>query len=178
MDEFTVGQEDEATPDPDGVPWETEPHAKEDEEETDAIAVPDFDPLDWVDPGEAPMQHGLGEHGVPNHGDGECAVVPVSLSEGEHDAVLEHSTRLRSLKHAEQIFKELGGAVGASLQDTVQRVMHGESKRFAQGKREDKTVCLEIRAGLDAEDARYRRERHELREHMQEKKKRLKWDVN
>ena len=57
MDIIKVGQEEDATLDPDGVPWETEPHTMEDEEGTDADPVedkdgeaPDFDSQDWVDP--------------------------------------------------------------------------------------------------------------------------------
>ena len=64
-DDIKLGQEDEATPDPDWVPWEDE----EDEKETVAAAragddtedeeeVLDFDPDDWVDQQAAAHQQG------------------------------------------------------------------------------------------------------------------------
>ena len=64
----------------------------------------------------------------------------------------------------------MGGALGASLQDTLSRVIHTENKRFAARMRDDPTVCQVLRAGLDAEEASYRRTRLEFEEHMQQKR--------
>ena len=80
---------------------------------------------------------------------------------------MEHSTRLRSLKQAQEIFKQVGGALGASLNNTVNRVIHAESKRFYTRMRADEGVCREVRAGLEAEETCYRRARVEFQEHME-----------
>ena len=49
MDEWRPGMDDEATPDPDGVPYllEADEEAAEDEDEEDIL---DIDPADWHDP--------------------------------------------------------------------------------------------------------------------------------
>jgi len=151
LDEIKVGQEDEATPDPDRVPWEDE---KDDKEEVDAAnasddaekedeEVLDFDPDDWFDPQAAALQNGVRDADVPHHGDGDVQIAKASMHEEQADSVLEHSTRLRSLKQAQDIFKELGGALGASLMETVSRVMHTETKRFTTLLRGDENVLQE-----------------------------------
>ena len=66
-----------------------------------------------------------------------------SLSAEEADSVLEHSARFRSLQQARDIFKDLGGALGASLMETVSRVMHIENKRFNTLFRRDVNVLQE-----------------------------------
>ena len=57
-------------------------------------------------------------------GDGEDQIREASLNDEQADSVLGHSARLRSLKQARDIFKELGGAVGASLMNTIS-LIHG-----------------------------------------------------
>ena len=105
LDEIKVGQEDEATPDPDRVPWEDE---KDDKEEVDAAnasddaekedeVVLDFDPDDWIDPQAAALQKGARDADVPHHGDGDVQIAKASTNEEQADAALGHSTRLRSL---------------------------------------------------------------------------------
>ena len=70
------------------------------------------------------------------------------------------------------MFKDVGGAVGASLMDTVSRVTHNGTKRFTTLMRGDENVLQEMRAGLEAEEAIYRRERVEFQAHMQQKRER------
>ena len=94
------------------------------------------------------------------------------MNEEQADCLLEHSARLRSLKQARDIFKELGGAVGASLMDTVSRVMHIETMRFTTLLQVDENVLQEMHAGLEEEEAIYRRDRFEFQEHMQQSGKR------
>ena len=48
--------------------------------------------------------------------------------------------------------------------------MHAESKRFTARMRGNEQVEQEMRAGLEAEEARFRRDRLEFQEHMQQKK--------
>ena len=54
--------------------------------------------------------------------------------------------------------------------DTVNRVMHTETKRFTARARGDEKVFQEMRAGLEAEEAKYSRDRLEFQEHMQQKR--------
>ena len=170
LDEIKIGQEDEATPDPEGVPWEVEEDVQKETEAANACDdVPDFDPADWVDPTKAALQNG-GDADVSHHGDGDDKIATTTPNLEQSDSLLEHSSRLRSLKQAHDIFKELGGAMGASLRDTVSRVMETETRRFARLLREDDTVLQEMRAGLDAEEAQYHRQRLEFQEHMQQKR--------
>jgi len=107
---------------------------------------------------------------APHHGDGDGRERKENLNDEQADAVIKHSTRLRSLTQAKDIFKEVGGALGASLNDTVTRVIHTESKRFNTRMRADQGGCQELRAGLDAEEACYRRARVEFQEHMERKR--------
>ena len=85
--------------------------------------------------------------------------------------MLEHSARLRSLKQAQDLFKEMCGALGASLMETVRRVMYVERKRFATMVQVDENVLQEMHAGLEAEEAIYRRDRVEFQDHMQPMRK-------
>ena len=107
LDEIKIGQEDEATPDLDGVPWEDEEDEKEKAEAANAgddaeeeEEVLDFDPDDWTDPQAAARQNGARDADVPRHGDGDDQIRKASLNEEQADSVLGHSARLRSLKRA------------------------------------------------------------------------------
>ncbi len=124
-----LGHEDEATPDPDGVVWDTGEDeakggevAKEADDNEDVDDVPDFDACDWVDPAVSRLKHGRPEVDVPHHGDGDVQMRNESLNGEQADEVIEHSTRLRSLKQAQEIFKEVGGALGGFSQ------RYGESR--------------------------------------------------
>ena len=177
LDELKVGQDDEATPDPDEVPWEVEKDENEGDEAAKAgdddgedQQILDFDPADWVDPETAAIQKHASDADVSRHGDGDAQTVKLSLDAEQADVAVEHSNRLRSLKQARDIFKDIGGALGASLLDTVGRVMHTETKRINILMRGDQKVLQEMRAGLAAEEAMYRRGRLEFQEHMQQKR--------
>ena len=179
LDVVKVGQEDEATPDPDGVAWAVEEDESEAGEEDEAAKagdddgedkqVLDFDPADWVH-GEAAIQNHASDADVSRHGDGDAQTVKLSLDAEQADVAVEHSNRLRSLKQARDIFKDIGGALGASLLDTVGRVMHTETKRFNILMRGEEKVLEEMRAGLEAEEAMFRRGRLEFQEHMDQKR--------
>ena len=115
-------------------------------------------------------KHTVPEVDAPNHGDGDEQMRRKSLNDAQADAAIEHSTRLRSLRRAQDIVKEVGGAMGASLNDTLNRVIHFESKRFKPRMQTDPGVCQELRAGLEAEETCYRRARVEFQEHMERKR--------
>ena len=51
-----------------------------------------------------------------------------SLNEEQADYLLEHSARLRSLKQVQDLFKDMGGALGVPLMVIVFRVMQIERK--------------------------------------------------
>ena len=89
-----------------------------------------------------------------------------SLSVTQGDTAIEHTNRVRSLRHAQDIVKDVGGALGASLNDTLNRVISSEQKRFGAMMRSDAAVCQEVFAGLQAEEASMRRARIEFQEHM------------
>ena len=103
-------------------------------------------------------------------GGDDGANVKRSLSGELADAFVEHSARLRSLKEAQDIFKDIGGTMGASLKDTVSRVMHMETKRIATRMRGDERVYQDLRTWLEAEEESFRRERLAFQEHMQRKR--------
>ena len=145
LDVIKIGQEDEATPDPDGTPWDTEQVEAEggasvnncdDNEEVDD--VPEFDADDWVGPESSLLKHTVPEVDAPHHGDGDDQMRKGSLDDEQADAAIQHPTRLRSRMQAQEIFNDVGGAVGASLNNTVNRVIHSESKRFNTRMRADK----------------------------------------
>ena len=155
LDSIKLGQEDEATPDPDGVLWDIEQDeaegreaATKDDDNKEVDDVPEFDSDDWVDPEAALANNTVPEVDAPHHGDGDDQVRRESLNDEQADTVMEHSTRLRSLKQAQEIFKEVGGALGASLNNTVNRVIHSESKRLKTRMHADPVVCQELRTGL------------------------------
>ena len=80
--------------------------------------------------------------------------------------VIEQSLRLSSLKEAKGKLANVAGVVGASLNNTLNRVMHIEMKRFNMRNRTDPAVQQEMKAVLDAEEEQFRRHRAELQEHM------------
>ena len=53
--------------------------------------------------------------------------------------------------------------------EAVRRVMHTERERFTRLVQSHENVLQEMRAGLEAEEAIYRRDRFEFQEHMQQK---------
>ena len=93
--------------------------------------VLEFDADDWADPEASLVKHTVPEVDAPRHGDGGDQTRKASLNDEQADAAIEQSNRLRSLKQAIQLFKEVGGSLGASLTDTVDHVLHIEHKRFS-----------------------------------------------
>ena len=54
----------------------------------------------------------------------------------------------RQLLEADVFFKDLGGACGASLRNTLGQVANAESKRFASQMKQDTRVPSEFREGM------------------------------
>ena len=179
LDALKPGQEDEATLDAEGVPWEVEAAQNADPENADNDAgddheIADFDPADWRQEPEGKLPPCV-PHGVedcPNHGHGENKgrggkEPTVNLTAEQADALLGHSGRVQSLGQAKEVLKNLGGALAASMTNTLDRVIKDETKRFNQRMQGDAVVDKELRASLEAEEKRCARQRIELQEHMQ-----------
>ncbi len=64
----------------------------------------------------------------------------------------------------------MGGVLGASLRNTVSQVVNTENKRFVVRMKQDKKVCADLLAGMQAEEARYRGQREEYKEQMKLKR--------
>ena len=79
---------------------------------------------------------------------------------------------MRRLTEADEIFKEMGGTLGASLRNTVGQVVNGENKRFAAQMKGHKKVSSDLLAGMQAEEARFRQGRVEYTEQMKLKRER------
>ena len=184
MDVVKVGQEDEATLDPDANPWEDEDEDAPDDEEEDAQEdedadggddvmegeIPDWDPADWVEGDAAFEKHGERDADAARHGDGDAPLPIVSLTSEQSECVVEHSSRLRNLQQAQDLCKEVGGTLGTSLRDTVGRVIRSESKRINAQLHCDPRVYQAMRQSLEAEEAAHRRERFEFQAHMQQQR--------
>ena len=111
LDVVLPGQEDEATEDPDGVPWEKEDQEAEieDEEGQERGNEDQFDPADWHDSHIQGDGVGLHGDGVGDsdalHGDG------VGLSAEQADVVIEQSGCVQALQEANKVLANVGGAV-------------------------------------------------------------------
>ena len=176
LDVLKPGQDDEATPDPDGVPWERE-HA---EGAGDSGSEPEDDCGPQGDDGDEDGDGEQGEFGHRGHGEsqeakGEASAAKVEVSRvalcaEQADTVIMHSGRLQALQQAKEIFKGLGGTVAASLTNTVNQVMHTEAKRFRERTRGDAAVAAEMRATLEKEEAHQKQKRAEFQESMQQQR--------
>ena len=204
LDKLGIGQEDESTPDPDGVPWEVEESgpkergdSKQDddadnEHESDNEPIPDFDPDDWIEPpegwaasrggggcpevGEESQEPEVGEESQEG-GDGGRE----TLSGEQAYVLLQHSTRLQSLEQAKKIVKGFGGSLGDSLSVTMDHVMHTEMKRYRQRVSGCSAVVeKELRESLEAEEELYRKQRVALQQAMEmtKEKKRVKEELD
>ena len=90
--------------------------------------VPDFDPDDWVHPEVVQFEPEMLEVSAPHHGDGDDQMKKENLSNEQADAVIEKKSRLRFLRHAQEILKEVGGATGASPKDNYGESRHPSSE--------------------------------------------------
>ena len=77
---------------------------------------------------------------------------------------------MRQLKDADGVFKKMGGILGASLRNTLDKVVHAESKRFASQMKQHPQVTADLAEGMHAEEARYRDARVEYVEQMKLKR--------
>ena len=181
LDVIKAGWEDEATPDPDGVPWDPrrartegddESPLEEDECQSDASDAAECDVGPEEEPGDV-MQSDIVHHG---HGDDQeanggvlakQATSETDLSAEQAESLLRHSGRLQSLQKAKDIFHNMGGSLGASLRNTVSIVMGAETKKFRERMRGDAAVAAELRSSLDAEEEMEQRQRAEFQAQMQ-----------
>ena len=189
LDVLLPGQDDEATADPDGVPWEPQRREAQDGADSspdEACKSQDEEAADCggkdaefnMDPEEVPNDDSRGDGAgqVSSAGAVVAADIPrQELSAEQSDSLLQHCGRLQALQQAKGLIAGLSGATGKSLQMTIDKVMHTESKRFKQRMGGDAAVAAELRASLEAEEAVERRKRLEFQEEMQQvrEKKRI-----
>eukprot|EP00959_Pyramimonas_sp_CCMP1952_P422477 8849946-Pyramimonas_sp.AAC.1 len=184
LDELKIGQADEATADPDGVPWgtdearteqaEAEESADDGADDHDAESV-GFDPADWVDPDEAAGAFPTTKDAPNSHGDGDeekRAAQAVFLDDQQVEHVIQESSRMRSLQEALHIFRNMNNQVGASLASAVTHVLATETRRHKAFSHGDALVHYDLQAALKDEEAQARRARLAFQEHRaQEKEK-------
>ena len=172
------GQEDEATNDPDKYKWDEDKAESEQGEGSDAgDQVEDFCPEDWVDGADAEVvymkkadkdaqHHGNGAD-AQHHGNGATALTEVeTVDEDAIELTFKQDKKLRQLRDADVIFKDIGGTLGASLRNTLANVVHAESKSFAAQMKQDPKVTADLARGIMAEEARMEDARVEYKEQM------------
>lgn len=192
LDVLRPGQEDESTPDPDGLPWEVEAPKMDDStdgmqeeanSESDASGddqILEYDPEDWARPsaddvGGADVADGKAQANsveqcdVVRHGDG--------LTADQAEVALEYSGRVQQLQQAKDILKGMNSVVGASLALSVDRAIKSESKKYHQRTQGDVAVDKAMRSSFEAEQASCRRQRAEFQEHMQQVKEKKRLEV-
>ena len=145
----------------------------------EAVSRVDFSADDWVEGQSAALTYGVAADedaqnhgdGAQNHGDGGLAsAVLETMDEEDVDILVEQSTKLRTLRAASKLFKDMGGVLGDSLRNTVSSVIHGETKRLAANQRVPEIVSKELMQGLQAEEATFRIARMQHQEKMTLKK--------
>ena len=77
---------------------------------------------------------------------------------------------MQSLKQAKELLQALGGATGASLSGTVNKVIDAEVKMFSRRTGCSAVVEKELREAMTREDEVYRKQRQELQAIMKFKK--------
>jgi hypothetical protein len=167
------GQEDEATNDPDGHRWEEEKPDSVQGEGSDADGpVEEFCPGDWVDGTDAEVVYmKKADKDAQHHGHGATALVEVeTVDEDVIELSFKQNKTLRQLRDADGIFKDMGGILGASLRNTLAKVVHAEEKTFAEHMKQNPKVLAELEGGLREEEARMREARVEYAEQMKLKR--------
>ena len=134
LDTLLVGQDDEATVDPDKHKWDEDGDASimgaADESDDELM---DFDSKDWVRGEEARVTHAVAaDTDAQHHGHGGAVLENLALAivdDEEVDLAFKQNQFMRQLKVADGVFKGMEGAVGASLRNTVAAVIN-EEKTF------------------------------------------------
>ena len=171
LDVLLPGQEDEATPDPDGVPWELPDHPPVEDGDGSEHSLDEACETEGgeIVSAEVPSDDEQGK--LDHRGNGGASatseIAREALSVEQANTLLTHCNMLEAIQHAKDIVGSVvGGPVGASLENTLGRVMHDERKKFNQRVRGDAAVAAELRAVVTEEEARYRRERADFDEAM------------
>ena len=176
LDVLLPGQEDEATPDPDEFPWDPDPdetlEADDDENQNGGACSFELDPNDWLEPPCDPSgdHHGNGEG--QSGASGEICIhgVGATLSEDQVSDLQEQSSRFQTLHQAETLCKEVSGAVGVQLCETIQRVRRREEKSFHHRIQGNAAVDKAMRDMAQAEEAAARRQRADFQAECQRKR--------
>ena len=153
--------DDEATPDPDGVPYL--PNADDGPaEDEDAQDIVDIDPADWVDPHWVERHgSGAGEDSGSGQGDqsgggggehrGSGDAPATGWADGIDDQVCGHASRLRHLYNIQTIAKaDIRGAIGKQLSQVVANVAKDIGKKFRARMKGNPEVLRVLNAKLAA----------------------------
>ena len=190
------GQDDEATPDPDGVPWTVDdrgPGGSEHDDDSDENECglladdADCDPDDWMADGAdaigaepsvgercGAVRHGDGsESGAVRHGAGAGAGGS-RLSEPQADLMLRHSGRLQKLASAKDIAQDLGGVVGASMSSSIDLMVRAEVKSFRAHNDCAPVVRADMQRLLEEEESAFRAARADARWQLEQRQSKRK----
>ena len=197
MDEWRPGMEDEATEDPDGVPWSVnEPGASAENDEDEDII--EFDKADWVDPhwvaahqgngaeedrgsgppdgngaakdrGSGPLdESGVG--GGKHCGSGDAPQPELTTAADRH--YCQHAEILRHLQTVQEIAKnDINGHIGAQLSLTVQNIVKQEEKKLKVQLKGHPDVLRVMAAKVAADNSYYKQRRLEFADAVQQKQK-------
>ena len=181
LDVLLPWQEDEATPDPEGVPWEIEDHLSDSDEDEVAACSEEDEVAACIGeaagcelaPAEVPSddEQSMLDHRGNGGASATSEIAREALSVEQADSLLGHCSMIEALQQAKDLVGgAVGGPVGASLQNTLGKVMHDARKKFDQRMRGDAAVAAELRAVVEEDEAVCKRERVEFQNTMKRKR--------
>ena len=168
----------------DGAEGDKEEEECQDDSGSDNDAIPDFDPGDWViDPRkETPSGNNGDEQPEAQHGDGAGDAVHgdeatnrddgPSLSMEDSSMVLVENDRMKSLEEMRKKAADLHDSVGASLQNTLKKIIHDERKRFTKRHSKNPEVLQSMRKSAEKEEQLAQKSRLQYRESLRQKRER------
>ena len=173
----------------DGAEDDKEEEECQDDSGSDKDNIPDFDPDDWV-PGdwvidplkETPSGNNGDEQPEAQHGDGAGDAVHgdeatnrvdgPSLSMEEVSMVLVENDRMKTLENMRKTAADLHDSVGASLQNTLKKIIHDERKRFTKRHSKNPEVLQSMRKSAAKEEQLAQKSRLQYRESLRQKRER------
>ena len=173
----------------DGAEDDKEEEECQDDSGSDQDNIPDFDPDDWV-PGdwvidplkETPSGNNGDEQPEAQHGDGAGDAVHgdeatnrvdgPSLSMEEVSMVLVENDRMKTLENMRKTAADLHDSVGASLQNTLKKVIHEQRKRFTKRHSKNPEVLQSMRISAAKEEELAQKSRLQYRESLRQKRER------
>ena len=156
LDEWKPGMDDEATPDPDPLPYDADDVPAEEEDEE----IPDHDERDWIDPHwEERRGGGVGEDRGSGQGDqsggsggehrGGGDATETGWTDDIDDQVCGHASRFRHLHEIQTIAKtDIRGPIGEQLRQVVANVVKDMGKKVRASMKGNPELLRELNAKL------------------------------